>query len=130
MNCLKAGSDRPYYLVPESIQRIGRIALPKPSKNQAKRMKRSAKERDRLNRIGFIPFHDPVASISDQIHARSFSARSPKMFDLADQLPPGEDRDGAAHECGIALRIHAGIPQFAKCSESTWQCAVDDFTKG
>ena len=75
-------------------------------------------------------FADPVAAISEQIHSRSFSARALKMFDLVDTLESAEDRAGAAHECAIALRQHAGVPFFGKSSHSMWAQTVTNWTDG
>ena len=104
--------------------------MPKKGKS---RKDRKTQAQLRMKRAGVIPFFDPVREMSADIHARAFSARSPKMFGLIDldQLPKlWEDWDGAAHEAGIALRMHADIPYLAKESEGMWRRAVDDWTKG
>lgn len=73
--------------------------------------------------------HDPVIAIAPEIHNRADKLTGPKMFDLVDPLPIfSEDWDGAAHECGMALRDEAATPQFAKANESTWNITQDEYT--
>jgi hypothetical protein len=59
------------------------------------------------------------------------------MFDVVDRFAgscrPGQmspEYASAAHECGCALSEDAGIPQFGKRSQSQWQFAINDWTKG
>ena len=111
---------------------MGVISL---TRNQKKRVKlrqlKGLRDIQQAKRAGNIPFADPVAAISEQIHSRSFSARAPKMFDLVDGMAgTAEDRAGAAHECAIALRQHAGVPFFGKSSHSMWAQTVTDWTDG
>ena len=51
------------------------------------------------------------------------------MFDVADRYT-GADYDSAAHECALALREDAGIPQFGKRCQGAWERVVDDWMCG
>lgn len=56
------------------------------------------------------------------------------MFDVVDRFAndckPGEmspEYASACHECALALREEAGIPEFGKRSQSQWSNTVDNW---
>ena len=108
--------------------------MPKKGKSRKEVLDRWAKWKARHPGESYV---DPVFSITERIHDRAKSARSPFMFELADKLMSydmdklkfSEDWGGAAHDCGIALREEAGITEFANYSEVMWRYAIEDWTK-
>jgi hypothetical protein len=98
-------------------------------------MSRSQKKKAKRRLLGIIPNSAPMmVRAAGTIHARANNLRGPKMFDVVDRFAgsckPGEmgpEYASAAHECALAFRERANVPQFGRRCQSVWQLSIDNW---